>query len=130
MLSGDTHVRAQKTRTDSNRIAAAPLRPSHIRWYLKLSCHTCTLEYPLFNTLPGISPSLPQVVRLLQSLGLSDQLPARRTPGGAQLYSFWQRHAWLTYCMYGISAAFLLAVLLAAPLVLYLHTFKRMECDA
>lgn len=94
--------------------AAAP-EPGHAPMYVR----------NVFSFLP-----LLQVVRLLQSLGVADHLPARRSPGGAQLYSFWQRHAWLTYCMYGISAAFLLAVLLAAPLVLYLHTFKRMQCDA
>ncbi|EFJ44262.1 hypothetical protein VOLCADRAFT_95503 [Volvox carteri f. nagariensis] len=69
-----------------------------------------------------------KVSELLTASGISSSLPDPSSPGGAQLYSFWQRHKILLYGMYGVAVLLLLVMLLALPLVLYLRTFQRMVC--
>ncbi|KXZ44698.1 hypothetical protein GPECTOR_63g26 [Gonium pectorale] len=70
-----------------------------------------------------------KVKHLLSGLGLESSLPDQNSPAGRQVFSFWQRHRFLLYGLYGTSVAVLLMALLAVPLQLYLHTFKDLECS-
>ncbi|PNH10721.1 hypothetical protein TSOC_002524, partial [Tetrabaena socialis] len=71
-----------------------------------------------------------KVEQLLVSLGSEAHLPPASSPPGRQLYSFWQRRPYLRYALHSLAAAALLLTLLAAPLHLYLRSFKRMTCPA
>lgn len=71
-----------------------------------------------------------QVTQLVDAVGCSSILPPQRSPAGRQLYSFWQRHRWLLYVLYGLCACYLLLVLLALPLWLYLHVLPNTQCTA
>ncbi|GIL77061.1 hypothetical protein Vretimale_3226 [Volvox reticuliferus] len=69
-----------------------------------------------------------KVKELLKALGLASHLPEHNSPGGIQLYSFWQRHKTLLNALYFVSILMLLLMLLTIPIILYLRTFKRMVC--
>ncbi|KAG2495361.1 hypothetical protein HYH03_006629 [Edaphochlamys debaryana] len=70
-----------------------------------------------------------KVTKMLESLGLQQHLPEPASPGGRHLYSFWQRHAWIKYGVYGIAAVVLGLELLAAPLYVYLKRWQGLTCD-
>jgi hypothetical protein len=83
---------------------------------------------PLIPFRPRPRNHRPQVSALLRSLGVGGYLPDTNSPGGEQLYSFWQRHKALRYALYAAVVVLLLLMLVVLPATLYLHTFKRMVC--
>ncbi len=70
-----------------------------------------------------------KVQQLLQAAGLSEHLPDKASRPGRQLYSFWQRRRYVLYALYALSTAFLLLVLVALPVYLYVRVLPHAKCE-